>query len=126
MGFPLTIMSLIGVVALVGIVVNDSLILVNAVNVLRRQGTPLAEAVIQGGRLRLRPILLTSITTVLALFPLMLEKAFQAQFLIPLAISIVFGLAFATLIVLCLIPCLYFVLEDISHLARRIWTGEEA
>jgi multidrug efflux pump subunit AcrB len=123
MGFPVTLLSMIGLVALVGIVVNDSLILVNSVNVRRRDGAELFTAILEAGQLRLRPILLTSITTILGLTPMMLEQSFQAQFLIPLAISIVYGVAFATFIVLLLIPCLYLVLEDFFRVGRWIWNG---
>jgi len=96
MGYPLTILSAIGLVALTGIVVNDALILVDFINKQRAAGVPLVEAVIAGGIRRLRPIILTSLTTVLGLAPLMAEQSFQARFLIPMAISISFGLAFAT------------------------------
>ncbi len=118
MGFEFTLLSLIGCVALAGIVVNDSLILVDYINQLRRQGSDTLQAVVQGARARLRAILLTTITTVLGLAPLMLERSFQAKFLIPMAISIVFGLAFATLLTLLLIPTLYLVHEDFRALFR--------
>ena len=94
-------------VALAGVVVNDSLILVTFVNRLRRDGMETMEALVEGGRARLRPILLTSITTIFGIAPIMLERSFQAQFLIPLAISIVFGLAFATVLTLLVIPVCY-------------------
>jgi hydrophobic/amphiphilic exporter-1 (mainly G- bacteria), HAE1 family len=123
MGYPFTILSMIGGVALAGIVVNDSLILVDFINRRRREGIPLLEAVVQGGRARLRPILLTSITTIFGIGPLMLEKSFQAQFLIPMAVSIVFGLALATLLTLVLLPTIYLVFEDIRGVFRFIFTG---
>ena len=118
-GYPFTLLSMIGSVALSGIVVNDSLILVDFINRRRRDGRPLTEAIIQGGRERLRPILLTSITTISGLAPLVLEKSFQAQFLIPMAVSIVYGLAFATVLILVLLPCLYQILEDLRFRRRR-------
>jgi multidrug efflux pump subunit AcrB len=124
MGYPLTLLSLIGSVALAGIVVNDSLILVDLINRRRRDhGQPLFEAVLDGSRLRLRAILLTSVTTIAGLAPLMLERSFQAQFLIPMAISIVFGLTFATVLVLVVIPTLYLALEDLRGVLRWVWTG---
>jgi multidrug efflux pump subunit AcrB len=124
MGYPLTLLSLIGSVALAGIVVNDSLILVDLINRRRRDhGQPLFEAVLDGSRLRLRAILLTSVTTIAGLAPLMLERSFQAQFLIPMAISIVFGLTFATVLVLVVIPTLYLALEDLRGILRWVWTG---
>lgn len=124
MGYPVTILSMIGCVALSGIVVNDSLILIDYVNRLRREGMDLFEAVITGAKGRLRPILLTSTTTVFGLAPLMMEKSFQAKFLIPMAVSIVFGLAFATIIILLLIPCYYLILEDLFAAYRWLVRGE--
>ncbi|MHC4409138.1 MAG: efflux RND transporter permease subunit, partial [Planctomycetota bacterium] len=125
MGKDITILSQIGAVALAGIVVNDSLILVDLINRKRRAGMPLLAAVREGSKRRLRAILLTSITTIAGLTPLMFETSFQAQFLIPMAISIVFGLAFATVLTLILVPTLYLVLEDIGRGikggARLIW-----
>jgi multidrug efflux pump subunit AcrB len=123
MGFPFTLLSMIGSVALAGIVVNDSLILVDFINRRRRQGMPVLEAVIAGGRARLRAILLTSITTIFGIGPLMLERSFQAQFLIPMAISIVFGLAFATILTLVLLPTLYLAFEDLRGCLRWLTTG---
>ena len=123
MGYPLTILSGIGMVALTGIVVNDSLILVDFINRSLRSGMGLYDAVIHAAMRRLRPIILTSLTTVLGLAPLMLETSFQARFLIPMAISISFGLLFATVITLVLVPCLYLILDDIKAMIRWCWTG---
>ncbi|MDJ0523689.1 MAG: efflux RND transporter permease subunit [Planctomycetota bacterium] len=113
MGFPITILSMIGLVALSGIVVNDGLILVDLANRRRREGLPLLDAVVEASKGRMRAILLTSITTCVGLAPIMLETSFQAQFLIPMAISIVFGLAFATFLILALLPVFYLCLEDL-------------
>jgi len=127
MGKNISLLSTIGAVALAGIVVNDSLILVDLINRKRREGMPLVSAVREGAKRRLRAILLTSITTIAGLTPLMFEQSFQAQFLIPMAISIVFGLAFATVLTLILVPTLYLVLEDVMRGVRRgarwIWSG---
>ncbi len=127
LGYELTVLSMIGCVALAGIVVNDSLILVDFINRYRRQGQPLDRAVLSASKSRLRPILLTTITTVAGLSPLLLEQSFQAQFLIPMAISIVFGIMFATGLTLIALPCAYLVLEDVQRLGRRtmrwIFTG---
>ncbi len=112
MGYPLTIMSIIGLVALTGIVVNDALILVDWINHRRAEGMETHEAVVQGGRARMRAIMLTSITTILGLAPLLLETSFQARFLIPMGISIAAGVAFATVLTLLMIPALYLVVED--------------
>lgn len=121
---PITFLSLIGMVGLSGIVVNDSLILVTFINTYRREHPGrLFEAVVQAGRRRFRPILLTSLTTVLGLAPLLTETSFQAQFLIPMAISISFGLALATVLTLLLLPCLYMVNEDLRTLVHWLRTG---
>ena len=122
MGYPFTILSMIGAVALSGIVVNDGLILVDYANRERRAGVGALEAVLGAARARLRPILLTSITTIAGLAPIMLETSFQAQFLIPMAVSIVFGLAFATALTLLLLPVFYMIFEDVRMGLRWIWT----
>ncbi len=111
-GYPITILSMIGLVALTGIVVNDSLILVNFINRRRAEGATAFDAVIEGGRGRLRAILLTSITTILGLAPLLTETSFQARFLIPMGISIAAGLAFATVLTLIGVPSLYMIMVD--------------
>lgn len=123
MGYPLTILSMIGLVALTGIAVNDSLILVDFINKEIAAGKPTFEAVINGGRRRMRPILLTSMTTILGLAPLMAERSLQARFLIPMAISITFGLAFATVLTLVVVPCFYMIRHDAHAIAARIWRG---
>ncbi|BBM85501.1 efflux RND transporter permease subunit [Candidatus Uabimicrobium amorphum] len=120
MQMPFTLLSMIGCVALAGVVVNDSLVLVSIINDTRKETDSLHEALLIGVRRRLRAILLTTITTVLGLVPLILEKSFQAQFLIPMAISLVFGLIFATVITLLIIPTFYLILEDIKRLLK--WT----
>jgi multidrug efflux pump subunit AcrB len=123
MGYPLTILSMIGTVALTGIVVNDALILVNFINKEIESGKPVRQAVIAASLRRLRPILLTSLTTILGLAPLMLETSFQAKFLIPMAIAISFGLAFATVLTLLVVPANFVIVQDLKLIARRIWRG---
>ena len=125
MGYPLTMLSVIGLVALTGMVVNDSLILVDFVNREVAAGKHPFEAVVSGGVRRLRPILLTSLTTILGLAPLMMETSFQAKFLIPLAISITFGLGFATALTLVVVPANYLIVLDLRRLARHVWYGPE-
>ena len=115
----ITLMSLIGLLALAGVVVNDSLILVDFIGQRRRQGVALMTAVLDSGRLRFRPILLTSVTTMLGLLPLTFFATGQARFLQPMAISIFFGLSLATFLILILVPVAYLVLEDIVGLFRR-------
>ncbi|VAX30077.1 Acriflavin resistance protein, partial [hydrothermal vent metagenome] len=118
MGFKLSILSIFGIVALSGVVVNDSLLLIDKVNRNRREGTELLQAVVDGCKRRFRPILLTSLTTFFGLMPMIMETSVQAQFLIPMAISLAFGILFATGITLLLIPSLYLVLEDVHELLR--------
>lgn len=122
-GYDLTFLSLIGFVALSGIVVNDSLILVEFFNARIRDGEPVAAALVAAGRARLRAILLTTITTVLGLMPLILEQSFQAQFLIPMAISIAMGLLSATGLILIVLPCLILVLDDLKRILHFMWFG---
>jgi multidrug efflux pump subunit AcrB len=124
MGYDLTILSGFGLVALSGVVVNDSLIMVDYINRHREEGGSLAQIVRESGMARFRPILLTSLTTFGGLTPLLLEKSLQAQFLIPMAISLAFGVVFATLITLVMIPAQYLILEDIKA-AFSWWIGEK-
>jgi multidrug efflux pump subunit AcrB len=124
MGMQLTILSGFGIVALAGVVVNDSLVMVDFVNRERRTGKPLFEAIREAGVARFRPIILTSLTTFAGLTPLLLERSLQAQFLIPMAISLAFGVVFATFITLILVPSIYHILEDIKGVGRR-WLGRE-
>ncbi len=116
MGMNLSIMSFFGLVGLSGVVVNDALVLVHRANALVRRGSDPCQAVARAGVLRFRAILLTSITTFAGLTPMLLERSVQARFLIPMAISLGFGVMFATLITLLLIPCGYLVLNDLLHL----------
>ncbi len=117
MGFNLSMLSLFGIVALTGVVVNNSLLLIDRINTNRREsGVALERAVSAAAERRFRPILLTSLTTFIGLAPMILETSVQAQFLIPMAISLAFGILFATGITLILIPCLYMMLEDIRAL----------
>lgn len=123
MDSPLTMLSLFGLVALSGIVVNNSLLLIDFINSEVEAGRPACEAVIQAGSQRLRPIILTTLTTVLGVSSIMFEGSFQAQFLIPMAISITWGLAFSTCLSLILVPSFYLILDDFTALLFRIWEG---
>jgi len=123
LGYELTFLSLIGFVALSGIVVNDSLILVEFYNKMRDQGLPIRDALVAAGRARLRAILLTTITTVLGLTPLILERSFQAKFLIPMAISIAMGLISATALILVVLPCVMVIFDDIAGVLYHLWHG---
>ncbi|MBB1422359.1 efflux RND transporter permease subunit [Pseudoalteromonas sp. SG43-7] len=114
MGMELTIMSLLGMLALIGVVVNDSLVLVDFINKKRSEGGDLLEAVKMAGASRFRPVMLTSLTTFIGLMPLLFEKATQAQFLIPMAVSLGFGIIFATFITLLLVPVNYLLMERLQ------------
>jgi HAE1 family hydrophobic/amphiphilic exporter-1 len=113
MGLSITMISIFGIVALSGIVVNDSLILIDFINSKTRSGVRVFDAIVEAGQNRFRPVLLTSVTTVAGLFPLLLETSFQAQFLIPMAVSISFGLMAATLLTLLFVPAIYHAVHDL-------------
>ncbi|MFO8231639.1 MAG: efflux RND transporter permease subunit [Longimonas sp.] len=126
-GDTLSIMSILGMLALVGVVVNDSLVLVDYVNQKRARGSSLLAAISRAGVARFRPILLTSLTTIAGLTPLLLEKSRQAQWLIPMAVSLAGGIAFATVLTLFMVPMLYLIFEDIGRFSRRCfrwWLGK--
>lgn len=118
-GLMLSILSLNGILALSGVVVNDSLLLVSRFNALRKEGMQLKEAVIEACTSRLRAVLLTSITTFVGLYPILGETSVQAQFLIPAAASLGYGILFATAITLLLIPALLLIYEDLIHLSKQ-------
>ena len=114
-------LSVFGMMALAGIVVNDSLVMVDFTNRKRRGGLSPRDAVLLAGPRRFRPIMLTSATTFLGLLPLILDRSIQAQFLIPMAVSLAFGVLFATAITLYLIPAAYLINEDLTAQLRRAW-----
>ena len=116
MGMSLSVMSYMGMLALIGVVVNDSLVLVDWVNRQRAKGVELFDAVKGAGLARFRAVILTSLTTFFGLIPLIFETSTQAQFLIPMAVSLGYGILFATIVTLILIPVNYLVLEDIKRL----------
>ncbi len=116
LGQDLTFPSMLGVMALVGVVVNDSLVLVDFINQKKAEGMSVPDAVLKSGVVRFRPVMLTSLTTFFGLLPLLFEKSVQAQFLIPMGISLGFGILFATTITLIMIPVNVIILEDIKKL----------
>jgi multidrug efflux pump subunit AcrB len=118
-GYAFSMMSMIGVIALSGVVVNDSLLLVDYVNKAMTEGEDMHSAVTEATRRRFRAIMLTSATTFMGLAPMLLERSAQAQEMVPMAISLAFGILFATVITLLLVPCLYFILDD----CKRWWSG---
>ncbi|MFW6259935.1 MAG: efflux RND transporter permease subunit, partial [Tangfeifania sp.] len=124
-GKPLSILSLWGIVALSGVIVNDAVVFLAKYNLLIKEGNKVKDAILEAGKSRLRPIILTTLTTSFGLFPLILEKSFQAQFLIPMAISLVYGVAFGTMFILLFFPSLILILNDIRRELRQLWTGEK-
>lgn len=120
LGLSFSILSVFGLVALSGVVVNDSLIMVDFVNRARAQGLTIKSAALQAGTQRFRAIILTSATTFFGLLPIVLERSLQAQIVIPMAISLAFGILFATVITLILIPSLYMILDDIRQAFEKL------
>ena len=123
LGYDLSIMSIFGMVALTGVVVNDAIVLIERINENFACGIPFFDAILQGGTRRFRAIFLTTLSTVGGLAPLILETDFQAKFLIPMALSIAAGVAFATILTLVLIPSLLAILNDLRLVVHRIIHG---
>jgi multidrug efflux pump subunit AcrB len=121
LGFDLSMMSLFGIVALSGVSVNDAIVLIECVNTHLAGGMPMREAIWRAGVRRFRAIFLTSATTVVGLAPLILEQDVQAQFLVPMAVSLGAGVTCATLLTLILIPCLLLILNDIRRMSHWFW-----
>ena len=124
MGVTVSFMSMFGLVALSGVVVNDSLVMVSYINKGRDEHGNIPWAVREAGVARFRPILLTSLTTFFGLVPLMAERSMEAEFLLPMAVSLAFGVVFATAITLILVPTAYIILEDVKRGMRRFWGRE--
>jgi multidrug efflux pump subunit AcrB len=125
MRLDLTMPSMLGFASLAGIVVNDSILLVLFLKMQRSAGMPTLRAAGQASRQRFRAVLITSATTIAGLLPLTLERSLQAQILIPLAVSIVFGLLASTVLVLSVVPCVYMVLHDLGLTARIVEEGDQ-
>ncbi|MFT7560963.1 MAG: multidrug efflux pump subunit AcrB [Flavobacteriales bacterium] len=119
MGYDVSSMSLFGMYAVVGVVVNDSLVMVDYVNGARKRGESIVDAVVHAGQKRFRAILLTSLTTFCGLVPIMFESSLQAQIVIPMAVSLAFGVLFATVVTLVLVPCLYVIMSDFKRKKRN-------
>ncbi len=124
MDIPFSVMSAFGLLAMAGVVVNDSLVMVHYINLKRDEGMSLQDAVSRAGGARFRPILLTSLTTFGGILPTMFEKSTQAQFVIPMGISLAWGVLFATFITLILVPICYLILEDIKGGLSRYWNWQ--
>ena len=122
---PVNVLSMLGIVALIGILVNDGLVLIGRFNSLLKEGIPFREALVQAGKSRFRAIFLTSLTTVAGLAPLIFEKSFSAQFLIPMAISVAYGIGYATFLTLLLLPILLSLKNTVKVGAVWLWTGKK-
>lgn len=119
MGYNLSVVSMLGITALSGVVLNDSLILIDYANEHHRKGMPAHQAIVQAALRRFRPILLTTLTTFFGLTPMIFETSFQAKILVPMAISLGYGILFATFIILLIVPSLYLILIDFKHKTRQ-------
>lgn len=122
LGYDLSLISFMGVIALAGVVVNDSLIMIDYANKMRREHDALNAIMLAGVR-RFRPIFLTTATTFLGLVPIIMEKSLQSQHIVPMAISLGFGIVGATAVTLLLVPCLYLIVEDTNTLTQRVFGG---
>jgi len=122
-GKPLSMMSLWGMVALTGVVINDAIVFMAKFDGLLVSGKKVKEAIMEAGKVRLRPIILTSLTTTIGLFPIMFQKSVQAQFLIPMAISLAYGVAIGTLFILIFLPVLIMLLSDFRVFTYYLWHG---
>jgi multidrug efflux pump subunit AcrB len=126
-GLEVTMFSLFGIVALTGVVVNDAIVMIDFINLRVRDGLPIKQALVDAGTQRLRPVFLTSVTTVAGLAPILLERSYQAQIVIPMATSLAFGLAASTLLVLFLVPAMYYVYALATggaHTAAAAYAGK--
>ena len=119
MGLDIGMLSMFGIVGLSGVVVNDSLVLIDFINERQRAGLPMAEAIVQGAKVRFRPIMLTSVTTFLGVSPIILERSTQAQFLSPMAVSLGFGILFATFIIMLAVPALAMMNHTLTLRVQR-------
>ena len=120
---PLSLMSLWGMVALTGVIINDAIVFLAKYDSLLLEGKKVKEAVVEAGKVRLRPIILTSLTTTVGLFPIILQKSIQAQFLTPMAISLAYGVFIGTMFILIFFPVLIMLLNDVRIYFRYLWTG---
>ncbi len=127
MGLPVSFLSFLGVLALAGIIVNDSVVFISTYNrLVRKEGIPSAQAVFQAGLRRFRPILMTTLTTSIGLTPLIFQKSVGGQFLVPIAVSIAFGLLFGTFLTLILLPCVLSLMADFNHWWKSRWEQQKA
>jgi multidrug efflux pump subunit AcrB len=119
-GIPVSILSFLGIVALAGIIVNDSVVLMHKYNTLVKSGMEVGEALLEAGTSRFRPIVLTTVTTAAGLAPIIFLRSEQGQFLVPMAISVAAGLIFGTLLTLLMLPSALYVISDLRILVNRL------
>jgi multidrug efflux pump subunit AcrB len=124
-GFPVSLLSAWGMIALSGIIINDAVVFLAKFNNLLKEGMTAYQAAYNAGLARFRAIILTSITTVLGLYPLIMETSFQAQFLIPMAISVAYGVLIGTFFILLFFPVLILIFNDIRRAAKWFWVGKK-
>jgi multidrug efflux pump subunit AcrB len=122
-GYPVSMLSAWGMVALSGVIINDAVVFLSKYNSLIEEGRKVIDAVYEAGIARFRAIVLTTITTTLGLYPIIMENSFQAQFLIPMAISLAYGVMVGTAFILVLLPVIILVLSDIRKFTYKVWTG---
>lgn len=122
-GKPLSLMSMWGMIALTGVIINDAIVFLSKYDSSLLEGKKVHDAIVEAGKLRLRPIILTTLTTTVGLFPIILEKSVQAQFLIPMAISLAYGVAVGTVFILIFFPVLIMLLNDSRVFLKYLWTG---
>jgi multidrug efflux pump subunit AcrB len=122
---PVSLLSAFGMIALMGILVNDAVVYLDTYNRNLLKGMSVTDAIYQAGISRFRPIVLTSITTVAGLYPLILETSFHAQFLIPMAISVAYGVLFGTFFILLFFPVTVLIMNDVRRFFYWLWNGEK-
>ena len=123
-GYPVSMLSAWGMVALSGVIINDAVVFLSKYNSLIQEGRMVIDAVFEAGMARFRAIILTTITTVLGLYPIIMEGSFQAQFLIPMAIALAYGVMIGTFFILVMLPVLILVLNDLRRIFYKLWTGD--
>jgi len=124
-GIPVSMLSAWGMVALSGVIINDAVVFLSKYNLLVKEGMGVKEAALEAGMARFRPILLTTITTVVGLYPIILENSFQAQFLIPMAVALAYGVMIGTFFILLFFPVIIVTLSDLRKILKRFWTGKK-
>jgi multidrug efflux pump subunit AcrB len=124
-GIPVSLLSMWGMVALSGVIINDAVVFLSKYNLSLREGMKVTDAIYQAGISRFRPIILTTLTTTVGLYPIILEKSFQAQFLRPMAVALAYGVFIGTIFILIFFPAMIMFMSDFRVLRRWLWTGKK-